>query len=283
MKKYLFSILCFAFLFTTACKENMPVIDCLSCETNTGGPVPPQDRKVMIEEFTGVRCINCPAGSAEIETLLAIHGERLIAVSIHAEFFATPYNDNQYDFRTDEGEFIISLLGLPEAYPSAVIDRRKFTGESDLQLVGKELWAGRIAEELDRAPQVSLAVENDFDEASRSLSVRVTGGAFETLNDEVRLTIMVTENGVKDAQLTPDSSPDLDLDYSHKHVLRKVLTAFDGDVLASSLALNETFDETYQFTLPDGWVAENCEVIAFAHLNGDEKDILQAAEAHVVE
>jgi hypothetical protein len=280
MKKIILVFLYISSLF--ACQENMPEIACLSCE-NEQVVLQPQDRRVLIEEFTGVRCINCPAGSIEIENLLSIHGEKLIAVSIHAEFFANPYSENQFDFRTDEGEFIISLLGLPEAYPSAVIDRKQFTGESDLQLVGKELWAGRIAQQLEETAKVSLIVDNNYDVGPRNLSVDISGGALEVINEEVRLTVMITENNIKDAQLTPDSSPGLDLDYSHKHVLRKVLTAYDGDNLADTMAAGDTFEKSFSFSLPEGWNAANCEVIAFAHLAGDRKDVLQAAEEHLTD
>lgn len=275
-------ILIFLACFFFACEENMPEIACLSCD-NEEVIITPQDRRVLIEEFTGVRCINCPAGSVEIENLLSIHGDKLIAVSIHAEFFANPYSENQYDFRTDGGEFIISLLGLPEAYPSAVIDRKQFTGESDLQLVGKELWAGRIAERLEETAKVSLTVNNSYDATSRNLSVEVSGGALEGIDEEVRLTIMVTENDIMDAQLTPESSPSLDLEYKHKHVLRTVLTAYDGDNLADAMLEGDTFEKSYSFTLPDGWNPDNCEVIAFVHLAGDQKDVLQATEEHLAD
>jgi len=40
-------------------------------------------RHVLVEEFTGVQCVNCPQGSQLIENLINTHGERLIAVSIH--------------------------------------------------------------------------------------------------------------------------------------------------------------------------------------------------------
>ncbi|MFT5384236.1 MAG: hypothetical protein ACI81W_001636, partial [Saprospiraceae bacterium] len=159
MKKYIFSILVLVFLFT-ACEENMPVIACLSCENDDNEMLDPQDKRVLVEEFTGVRCINCPAGSIEIENLLAFHGERLIAVSIHAEFFAKPYtNESLYDFRTEEGENIINFLGLPEAYPSSVIDRKIYSGEADLQLVGLSSWAGRIGNQVLEIAIVSMELE----------------------------------------------------------------------------------------------------------------------------
>ncbi len=280
MKKYIFFFLAIAFLLPS-CDENMPEIACLSCDDDDQMMFDPQDRRVLVEEFTGVRCINCPAGSTEIENLLSQQGDRLIAVSIHAEFFAEPYAENQYDFRSDEGENLINFLGLPEAYPSAVIDRKIYPGEADLQLVGLASWAGRIGTQVLETAKVSMELTNSYNPANRGLTVNVVGQAFESIDEEVRLTVMISESGIVDAQLTPESSPDLDLNYVHKHVFRTTITPFDGDVLASSMFTGDTFNKEYTFTMPQNWDASNCEVIAFTHLAGDSKEVLQAVEAHL--
>lgn len=281
MKNIVLSILTLFMLFSS-CNENMPEIACLSCENETV-TLDPQDKRVLVEEFTGVRCINCPSGSIELENLLSVYQGRMIAVSIHSEFFANPYPESQYDFRTPEGDAITSFLGLPEAYPSAVVDRKIFEGEADLQLVGLGSWAGRIGTQTMEIAKISMELENAFNPASRVLTVTVNGQAQENIDEEVRLTIMITESGIVDAQLTPESSPGKDLNYVHKHVLRKTLTPFDGDVLAASMAASDLFEETYTFTLPENWNEANCEVIAFTHLSESSKEVLQATEAHLTD
>ena len=59
------------FLFVTialfSCKETMPEV--------SDDPSPPTERKVLIEEFTGVDCSNCPYGSEELELLSSQFGE----------------------------------------------------------------------------------------------------------------------------------------------------------------------------------------------------------------
>ena len=280
MKKYILFFLALAFLLPS-CDENMPEIACLSCDDEEDPPLGPQDKRVLVEEFTGVKCINCPAGSTEIANLLSQQNGRMIAVSIHAEFFANPYPESNYDFRTDEGEALINFLGLPEAYPSSVIDRKIFPGEADLQLVGLGSWAGRVGTQTQEPARISMEMENTYNSDTRLLTVIVNGQAQEIIDEEVRLTIMIAESGIVDAQLTPESSPDRDLDYVHNHVLRKTLTAFDGDVLTASMFTADTFEKTYTFTLPQEWNASECEVIAFTHLSESSKEVLQAVEEHL--
>ncbi len=52
--------------------------------------VPSGNRVVLLEEFTGKGCTNCPKGSRELENLLTQFPNNLVAVSLHAGFFANP-------------------------------------------------------------------------------------------------------------------------------------------------------------------------------------------------
>ena len=102
-------ILLFSFLTLaiSACTEIAPVVPTLG------------DRKVLVEEFTGVRCVNCPAGASELDNLRGIYGDRLVVVSIHTGDFSTPYSDSKFDFRTPEGTALEKNLGAPLGYPTA--------------------------------------------------------------------------------------------------------------------------------------------------------------------
>jgi len=281
MKKHFFLLLITALLFN-ACKEIPPVV------TGSTGPVVPNDdvkdqrRQVLIEEFTGVRCVQCPGGSAFIQDLLAIHGQRLVAVSIHAGSFSNPYSINQYDFRTPEGTQLISYLDQPFGFPSAVINRTKFPGQFDLQL-GQGDWAGYIAQDTAIAPKVRISIEPEFDISSRELKVNVKLFVDETIADpSVRLNIMITESGIEDAQITPGSSDPVP-NYVHRHVLRHMLTNWDGDPITESLGAGTVVQKNFTYSMPAEWKEDNCEIVAFVSLAGTSKEVLQAHQVHVVE
>ena len=277
MKKILFLLIA-GFLFTTACQENMPVIPCLSCDGGDGPDLNPEDKKVIIEEFTGVRCVNCPAGSAEIQNLLNFYGEQLIAISIHAGFYANPYPESQFDLSTQEGSNLENFLGLPVGYPTSVIDRKLFQGEPDLQLEGTTSWGGYIAQQLEEDAKITLDIVNNWDPGTRKLTIDISGGAIEAVDEEVRLSIMLVESGIKDTQLTPSGKQN---DYSHKHVLRGMATAYDGDVIAASgMAVGDLISEQYIYDIPEDWSAGDCVVVAFVHNGTTNKEIIQADEKH---
>jgi hypothetical protein len=256
-------ILLFIFLFFS-CTEIAPIIPPLG------------DKKILIEEFTGVRCVNCPAGASEIENLRATYGDRLIVISIHAGDFAPPYSDSKFDFRTTEGNELEKLLGSPIGYPSAVINRKRFTNQNALQ-VFRTTWAGFTAKESSTPSVISLGFIKNYDANTRKLDIEVKLIPTTEISGDVRLSLALTESGIKDQQETPDGKKS---DYTHKNVLRKMLTKFDGDVLVG-LKKGETTSKTFNFTLPPNWVADNCKLIAFVHKNGTEKDVLQVNDVNL--
>ncbi|PSR15255.1 MAG: hypothetical protein DA408_02225 [Bacteroidetes bacterium] len=278
-KYFFYSLLISFVLLGFACDEVAPVLNPID---TGGGPVPvaEQERQVLIEEFTGVRCVNCPAGSAAIEALRAVYGVKLVAVSIHAGFFAQPYAESQENLATPIGNSILSLLGEPLGYPTAVVNRTRFNGEENRQ-VGQSTWAGYIAEELQHAPQVKIDLQRTYNEATREVTVRADLYIVENITDpDVRLTVYLTENNLSDSQLTPAGQQN---DYIHKHVFRTALGAFDGDQLSESLVAGAVVSRSFTYTLAANWNPEECHIVAFVHRGGSDLKVLQAHEVGVVE
>lgn len=282
MKKlFLLSILS-ALLFA-ACEEIPPTVTgSMGGNNNGGGGAQDQQRQVLIEEFTGVRCVQCPAGSLLIEDLLAANSPNLVAISIHAGEFAPPYSESKFDFQTPEGNQILSYLGEPFGFPSAVVNRKKFDGQFDLQL-GQGEWAGYIAAERAVPPKVRIDISPEYDPATREVKIDVTLFVDEAISDpDVKLSVMFTETGIKDLQLTPEAA-DPKPDYTHKHALRGMATSYDGNPITEPLTLGAEIKQSFAYTLPAEWVAENCHIVAFVSLGGSAKDVLQAHEVPVSE
>ncbi|MFN7117869.1 MAG: Omp28 family outer membrane lipoprotein [Saprospiraceae bacterium] len=275
-RNLIYSLFLLSFLFT-ACEEIPPTINPVDPNPGGGGPTP---RKVLIEEFSGVRCVNCPAGSEAIENLLTIYKDQLIPISIHAGFFAPPYPDSKYDFRTPDGNNLLSYLTEPLGYPSAVVNRKIFTGEPDIQL-GQNQWAGYIAQEAAQAPEVTLTLNSTYNNVNRQLNIEVNIKTLEPIEgSDIRLSVALTETNISDVQLTPTGRVS---DYKHKHVLRDFITNYDGNPVPEIQKDGSTLSKSFTYTLPANYMAENCNIIAFVHLNGEKKDVLQAEAVKVVE
>ncbi len=256
MKNFILFIgLCIALI---SCKEEPLAVSLVSPEKGA--------RKVLIEEFTGVRCVNCPQGTDEILNLQGIYGDDVLAVAIHAGFFAQKYSDSKFDLKTEAGQKIEEMLGAISGYPTAVINRRKFVGEQFLQL-SRQSWAAHVKDELLRAPLVSVNIETSFDEFTRKLDVKIFVIAEDNFSSGSRLTVMLTEDNIIDPQANVVGEGGRTEDYNHKHVLREVLTSFDGNSLAAGMVQGEIIERNFSFTIPDDeegwWKVEDMHVLAF--------------------
>jgi hypothetical protein len=96
---------------------------------------------------------------------------------------------------------------------------------------------------------------------------------------EHHLSIMLTENNIVDAQTLPAKG--VVKDYKHKHVLRDMLTPFDGVALTEILSKGAKIKRDFTYTLPATFNAKECEVIAFLHKVGQTKEVLQAASQKI--
>jgi thiol-disulfide isomerase/thioredoxin len=271
-KKMFKAGLFFTFLGLAACQEIPPTVPPLG------------DRKVLVEEFTGVRCVNCPAGAAELENLKATYGDRLVIISVHAGDFALPYTNSQFDFRTPEGDALEKLLGAPIGYPTAVVNRKKFAGEERLQVL-RSTWAGRVAQETTQPSTMSLVFVKKYNASTRQFDLEVRLALAENFkeNEDLRLNVVVTESGVRDLQQAPSG---IISDYNHKYILRKALSRPEGDPLTQQvLKSGAVISSKFSVKLPENWKAENCQIVAFVTRNGNNNDfsVLQVGETKLTQ
>jgi len=106
---------------------------------------------VLVEEFTGIDCVNCPAGSEKLEVLSRQNPGKIIIVGIHARFFAREHDG--FDLRCTDGESLETYFGPVSGYPASSINHKVFEGESDV-----------VAD---------LSLTNTYDAATRMVSIRV--------------------------------------------------------------------------------------------------------------
>ena len=88
--------------------------------------VPPAsaERNVLIEDFTGQRCVNCPAATKKIEELHSQYGDRIIPVAIHSGPFAhrSTMSSPLLSLGTATGDGFYRNRG-GEAQPGVAVDR----------------------------------------------------------------------------------------------------------------------------------------------------------------
>jgi len=264
----IFSLLLCLFI---SCEEQMVIIP-------PPFEVPPTDRVVLIEEMTGVNCPNCPAGSAVLKQLIDGFPGQVVGVGIHGDLLTTPISGSTYDFRTDFSQQIEESFEI-FAKPCAVINRTEFPGQNGLAIYGQDSWITFVQDELAKEPKVNLFITSDLDEASRKAEIQVEVVGRENISDDLKVSVVITEGNIIDAQ--KDVSTVIE-EYKHDHVLRTMLTNWNGNLLSNGIDIGEKQTASFSFDIPeeDGlWKFGDIEVVAF--VTGADGTVLQAGEVHL--
>ena len=228
-------------------------------------------KKVLIEDFTGHTCQNCPEASEEIHTLQQIgaYQGNVIAIAIHSGFFSDVNSTFTTDFTTNEGTEIHDFFGIG-SYPKGMVNRKGFT--TTTHLLDYPLWGSAVADLISEEPEIGIkmSVENS--------TIIIDAKLLAGLSDELKLVVVLTENKIIDKQLVEGIGV-VD-DYEHNHVLRKSLNGTWGQ----TVQLNTSSFETYSFdyTLDPSWNETNTNAVAYIYSEAS-KEVLQVEELHLIE
>ncbi len=283
-------------LFLFSCKERGPSIDFSSPvagERDTTYLAPVETaapRHVLLEEYTGVTCPNCPAGHQTVAALQAANPGRVIAVSYYgfvgAQTNPVP-NLTQKDFRVEKaGLAVDAIFGGVPALPSAAIDRMRLNPSTPEQLLvfPSSAWNGAVADRLPTPSAVNLTVaSSEYTEASREVRVTIRAAYTAPVVQKHNLSLMLVENNLVDAQEYPDR---IDTFYTFKHVLRDFVTPISGVSVLDLMGTKEAgrvYERTFVYTVPAGWNVADCSWVAVLHsTEAGSKEVLAAAQAEVL-
>lgn len=270
------------FFMFTACEEVGPAINLTETDyvTYIETPEAAQDKVVLIEDFTGAACPNCPDGHIVVADAIENYPGKVVAM---AEFnFPSDPLFIEQNMVTNEALDLNGYLGPVSAWPAMFIDRKDFGGDGNLEELPENV-ASIMATQVTQSAPVNIYIENTFDAVSRILNVKVIvkyTGAITSINN---LSVALTESGIIAAQIDDNAGGEVE-DYIHNHVLRKFLTFFSGDLLPEENTAGRVYEFEYAHTLPGNWNADNMYVIAFVHNNDtDSREVLQCAERKVGE
>ena len=232
-------------------------------------------RPVLLEDFTGQACINCPAATATAHELKKALGDNLIIVSIHAGVFA------QRAFRTEVGdEYHNHFYGDgSDGYPAGMIDRTMV--DNDRISTNFLTWGGFILgrAQLESVPKFELGLAANYDENNRSLTVNAKGRSFEELTN-IKIQLWLTESKIIAFQR---SGTEMIPDYEHNHILRDAINGTWGENLELKSANDYHFDYTCDaYTISENWKPENMHIVGFLY-DAKTEEVLHTVEIPLIE
>jgi thiol-disulfide isomerase/thioredoxin len=269
----------------SSCEEKPPIID-------MGGGAPqakdtaymanveaPQAKNVVVEEFTGATCPNCPAAREVLQAVVDANPGRVFPIEIHINNFlqSRPAHDAKYDLRTEDGTNIsANVYSTISVMPSAGVDRVT-VGTERLLNTGK--WAATIASQMAKATPVNLTVSSEYDEATKVAVIKVKAAYTSAVSAKQYMTIALIEDDIVDIQEYPDRYEN---NYTFKHTLRDIITSVNGDeILADKTSKDpgQVYERTILYNVSENYTPANCKVVVYVHnSDGSNKEVLQSAE-----
>jgi len=251
----------------------------------------PQNKKAVLEEYTGIHCGYCPDGHKIATNIYNADPTNVFLVNVHAGGFATP-SAGEPDFRTTDGTSMNSTFGIT-GYPTGQVNRTAYSGTVTLS---RSAWTNAVNTIKSQAAYCNVAVQSTVNAVTRVITVQAQ--VYYTANSPAGtnyLTVMLLEDKVPGPQSDygnyNPTNWNIDGTYNHNHMLRKTLTASFGNPITPTTA-GSTFSTTLNYTIPAiygaGSNTNTCmlgrlEVVAFvSQTNLSAGSIINAARGPIV-
>lgn len=294
MRKNIFIPLTAIIIGLVSCKEvpqevildpsQLALFDTTYISSTAIAPVP---NNVMMEEFSGVRCANCPDGNTKTHDIYLTNPQRVTIVTVHSDFLAAPYT-GEIDLRTEDANTLETTLGPTGGKPTTFINRKKLEDPTKIVISGAgqaklNAWQTYVNDELATMTPIALDLELIYsDVVERKFRYRVTLSFAQDMTN-INLGFILTESGMKTTQ--KDGITEIE-NYEHEWVLRDFITSILGEPLTENLAANTVIVKEFEIDLDDEdfnpsgiWKLDNMELVAF--LRASDESIINVAKVEL--
>ena len=212
----------------------------------------PENRKAILEEYTGVNCVFCPQGHVIANNIVNANPNNAFIINIHQGSFSTP-GAGQPDFRTSFGNAIVQQSYNPAqsgfGYPAGSVNRNVFSGLSihtGYTSMFRNNWANAASQIVNQSSYVNVGVQGVINAQTRQLTVTVevyyTGSSPVSTN---KINIALLQNNT----LGPQTGGNMGNNYNHMHRLVHLLTGQWGADITTTTS-GSFYTQTFNYTIP---------------------------------
>ena len=290
MKKVLLALSCVALL--ASCEEKAPVINFgepIAQDTTFVLPTVPAAEKhnVLVEEFTGQSCSNCPAAHELLTEIKNSHEPgRINIIGLYFEGITQtrPPQGAKYDFRNVQAKLIATdVYQGVSSIPAGGVERVSIGGTIKLD---RSVWSSTIDARLNVPSPVNLKIEGEYNATDSIASIRATVVYTSKVDFPHNISIVVVEDSIIDKQEYPSTHPvhpGYDKAYVFTNIFRGMVTnAPFGDPLLPTITAKEpgrALVKNFKYKLTNVLNPAKCRVIAFINsTKTGDLQIIQSAQ-----
>jgi hypothetical protein len=253
------------------------------------GPNNNSNLNVLIEDYTGHQCGNCPQAAVAGKNIENANPGRVFCISEHAgnggisqyQRWYTPdepgYPKYSRNFTNDAGtSYSTAITGLP-GNPYGLINRRPLSGSNSLWIPFGQ-WSQYVNNLLqENSLRADLQASVNYYEESDALFVHIEAEAKTTLSGNFNLVVYAIAKEVVDWQKNYTVFPNDIENYKHHNVHIGNINGTWGEVLFSgNTDAGTKIRKDYTYKIRDGYrdLDEGYAIIAYI-MNADTYEILQ--------
>ena len=232
-----------------------------------GGDVEPTGKMVLIKDFTGARCVNCPAAAEYAHNLQhQLDEDHIFIMSVHAGFLAQPMGQFP-NFLTDEGT---EWYNNHDSNPLFTVDHVALTDGNSLKV---EQIDTPVVTALDEEQSFEIVIGRQFDPTSRQLQVNIQAVSLTDRDGHFFITACLVEDNIVGWQIIPGGT---DKEYVFHNVFRGTLNGAYGESFEDHhVDSDDTFSFSYNTEINADYNADECYVVVYVYDRNQGDKILQ--------
>lgn len=209
-------------------------------------------RSILIEDFTGQKCVNCPLAANTLHSLSEYFGDSIVSVAIHGGPFGVT---EPRGLATKEAAAYYDQLGI-KSQPIGVINHRGFT-------TNYSNWTSEVIELIKKPTNVTMSAEAKIEGDELHVSVNSSS----TTSTSALLKVWLTEDSIVALQSLPEAwGGGNDRNYVHNHVYRKAVSDINGVAVELS---PKAVTNDFTCSLANTYKKENISIVAFVYTEAE--------------
>ena len=263
----------------------------------------PENKNVVLEEFTGIYCTFCPDGHVIAQGLHDTYPNDVFLINIHTGGYSNPNSPSHPDFNSNHGAAIAANSGLA-GYPAGTVNRHIFPnispqGSPGTTALSRGDWSNACSDIMSQSSPVNVAAQASYDMSTGVLTVNTETYFTSTHTGSAFLHVAVVQNNVPGPQTGAQTynpgaiipgpwSPT----YNHQHMLKYMMDGNFGIEFTTTTAgtfvpNTHTWNVPPTITLPqgtNGYMPDidptNLDVVVF--VSEGPQEILTGSQSNVV-
>lgn len=232
-------------------------------------------RSVLIEDYSGVACSNCPGAAKMITQAAEAHGDKVVIVALHGSNTSagTQPEEDPKELYSPEAATYLERLHSDGGLPIATFNRRPLPNNGDKTFNSSATqWPGEMLA-VRKLPQI-YKINLQVSESQRKVTTRCTATALEPAAPGAAPELYLQLWLIEDDIIAPQHfASGLKENHQHNHIFRQTLNGIDGE----SYQLGKSYDRTSTIER-EVIVPDHCSVVAilYDHKTGEVYEVAKA-------